>query len=390
MGVRFDKKREQWIADFQEAVIEGERRVGRRSRRFFRTKSEANDCCEEMTRRYQEEIDKPIIKVPTLQEAAQAYLDHHFVSKSPHYKHNEAQSLEYWLAVLGPNRLLTELAPMEIDDVLTNLLNAERAHTTVSKYRSTFNGLWKFCRKRRMVDFDIMADVMEIKKRPKRKVVALTPEQCETLMAFLSPPAKRCFLLLLHLGLRAGELFGDKRKGRRPMHVEDVDWESDAVLVFSNREEGETKGHSERWIPLDDVTRAIFREAGTGPAVGNVEYWWFRDQIEKAAQRSGMGHATVHQLRHSFCSMNIQAGVPEAVVSAWLGHKDSQITKRYTHLNRVLNDEYRGKIEIGGMSLALVPRFSASPKTTTPDFRLEIGGLSRKGSALPTGLEPVS
>ena len=379
MGVKhYEKRKLPWLADYRIVVIENGRKITKRGRRFFRTKLEARAYYEEMTLKYREDLEKPIINVPTLQEAAQMYLDNHFIRKSPNYKHVEAQRLEYWLAVLGPMRRLNEIAPMEVEDVLNTLLKAGRAHTTVAKYKQVFGTFWKFCTKRRLIDYDIMADVMEIVKRQKKIIKALTQEECETLMTFMSPPARRCFLLILHLGVRAGELFGDKRKGRRPMCVEDVDWDLDAVHIFSNELEGETKGHAERWIPLDDVARTLFREARSGPVTGDAEYWWFRDQIEKAAQRSGLGHATIHQLRHSFASMNIAAGVPELVVSAWLGHKDSTITKRYTHLNKVLNDKYRDKITIGEIGLAPVPRFSTLSKNKPSDFSLEIGGLQKK------------
>lgn len=372
-----NKKKSPWVADYQVVAVEAGQKISKRVRRYFRTKSEAKDCCDEMTRKYLADLEKPIISTSTIQSVAQMYLDHHFVRKSPNYKSNEAQRLEYWLAVLGPARSPMSIEVTEIENVLSTLLAAGRAHSTVAHYRAIFGSFWKFCLKRKFVDFDIMTDVMEIKKRPKRIIRALTDDQCNQLMAHMGLAAKRCILLFLHLGLRAGELFGDETKGRRPMCVEDVDWDKDAVLVFSNEQEGETKGHAERWLPLDDVTRTIFREAGSGPVVGDAEYWWFRDQMEKAAQRSGLGHATIHQLRHTFCSMNLANGVPEAVVSSWLGHKDSSITKRYTHLNEVLNEEYRDKITIGEMGLAPVPRFSTPSETTTPDFLMEIRGLQK-------------
>lgn len=390
MSVSFEKGRKRpWKADFQVVEVKHGQKITKRRRRYFRTKSEARACYDEMCRKYLDDLEKPLINVPTLQNAAQEYLDQHFVRKSPNYKHNEAQRLEYWLAVLKPHRLLTDILPVEIDRVLTVFLKANRAHTTVAKYRAAFQGLWKFCMRRRYVNYDLLADVSEIPRRPKRKIQALTEAQCEMLLAQMSLPARRCFLLLLHLGIRAGELFGDSRKGRRPMTVEDVDWERDAVHVFSNEEEGETKGHDDRWAPLDDVTRAIFAEVGHGPVCGDAEYWWFRDQMEKAAQRSGVGHATMHQLRHSFASINLANGVPEAVVQAWLGHKDSSITKRYTHLGEVLNEEYRGKIGIGETALAPVPRFLGIPKKANDSFPLKIATFQKNNVALPTGLEPV-
>ena len=51
-------------------------------------------------------------------------------------------------------------------------------------------------------------------------------------------------------------------------------------------------------------------------------------RLYRLAKISGAG---VHSLRHTFASINLQAGIPLVQVSQWLGHQDIQTTMIYSH-----------------------------------------------------------
>lgn len=71
-GVRKDDKRKlPWVADYEVVLIENGQKVVKRKRRFFLTKSEAQDCYEETRQRYLADLQKPITIDMTLQDAAQ-------------------------------------------------------------------------------------------------------------------------------------------------------------------------------------------------------------------------------------------------------------------------------------------------------------------------------
>ncbi len=42
------------------------------------------------------------------------------------------------------------------------------------------------------------------------------------------------------------------------------------------------------------------------------------------------GH--VHTFRHTFISLALTSGTPEAVVRAWVGHVDAETLRLYTHI----------------------------------------------------------
>jgi integrase len=51
-----------------------------------------------------------------------------------------------------------------------------------------------------------------------------------------------------------------------------------------------------------------------------------------AGAAMGFADGRLHSFRHSFCSVCADAGVPEQTLMAWLGHRDSNMVKRYYHL----------------------------------------------------------
>jgi len=51
-----------------------------------------------------------------------------------------------------------------------------------------------------------------------------------------------------------------------------------------------------------------------------------------AVKRAGLGHVRFHDLRHTFASHLIMAGVDLRTVQALMGHKTIQMTMRYSHL----------------------------------------------------------
>lgn len=68
----------------------------------------------------------------------------------------------------------------------------------------------------------------------------------------------------------------------------------------------------------------------TGAPLRNTN-WTYREW-RKAVEESGVGHTRVHDLRHTYASWLLQAGVPLAEVGKLLGHVSSQTTQRYAHL----------------------------------------------------------
>lgn len=63
-----------------------------------------------------------------------------------------------------------------------------------------------------------------------------------------------------------------------------------------------------------------------------VTKWTVSDKVKDAYRAVGLGHARLHDLRHSAASEMINAGVSLYVVGGVLGHKSAVSTARYAHL----------------------------------------------------------
>jgi integrase len=63
-----------------------------------------------------------------------------------------------------------------------------------------------------------------------------------------------------------------------------------------------------------------------------VTKWTASKEVKKALRQVGLGHARLHDLRHSAASEMINAGVDLYTVGGVLGHKSQVSTARYAHL----------------------------------------------------------
>lgn len=143
---------------------------------------------------------------------------------------------------------------------------------------------------------------------------------------------------------------GMRREELRRMVWGDVDWRGGVVRVPVS------KGKRPRAIPMSEKLREVLtaqrEKAGDRAHVfpgrlrkgqsGMRRGSWWNDAMKPlqaampaaftegmAAQATGRGW---HLFRHTFASRLVQAGVPIAKVSAWLGHTDIRTTMIYSHL----------------------------------------------------------
>lgn len=110
---------------------------------------------------------------------------------------------------------------------------------------------------------------------------------------------------------------------------------SDWVLAIPDTKNGEP-----RMVPIH--RRIIHLVRDHWPP--EVTKWTASKATKKALIATGLGHARLHDLRHSAASEMINAGVDLYTVGGVLGHKSSVSTARYAHLAQAKLREAVGKI----------------------------------------------
>ena len=71
----------------------------------------------------------------------------------------------------------------------------------------------------------------------------------------------------------------------------------------------------------------------------------FRDNYQKKLKEAGLGHHTIHALRHMFATRALETGINIKVVSQILGHASVQITMdTYSHVLPEYQSEAMNKI----------------------------------------------
>lgn len=173
----------------------------------------------------------------------------------------------------------------------------------------------------------------------------LTKAELDKVCAHLSPEWARLARFLAYTGLRWGEAVGLQSKR--------IDRERGMILVAEvwDDKAGEMKpypkGKRRRSVPvpgwvmdgLKDADPVLPSPRGKRPAIRN-----FRRALDDAADAARIERFRVHDLRHTYSSWLVQAGVPLEEVRKLLGHTSVQTTQRYAHLADTPTDSILGAL----------------------------------------------
>jgi integrase len=136
-------------------------------------------------------------------------------------------------------------------------------------------------------------------------------------------------LLALNTGLRRGELFA--------LTWADLDLTAGLMLTVRG---GSAKSGITRYVPLNSEAATVlraWRDASTSthlvfPGPRGEPMFSLKTSWQKIAEAAKLTAFTFHDLRHTFASKLVQAGVDLNTVRELLGHSDIKMTLRYAHL----------------------------------------------------------
>ncbi len=154
----------------------------------------------------------------------------------------------------------------------------------------------------------------------------LAKDECDRLIEVCDKHLKPIVIAALHTGMRKGEILGLK--------WDNVDLKHGFILL------DRTKNGERREIPISQTLKSVlqgiirrldvpfvFYDTETGKPFRNVQR-----SFNSALKRAKISDFRFHDLRHTFASQLVMAGIDLTTVRELLGHKTLTMTLRYAHL----------------------------------------------------------
>jgi integrase len=199
---------------------------------------------------------------------------------------------------------------------------------TVNRLVATLKHMFSKAEEWDMVEEDVLKRVRKVRllEENNQRLRYLSLEESQALLKACSSELRPIVTTALSTGMRKSEILG--------LTWDQVDLKHGFTLL------DRTKNGSRREIPINRTLRAtlqglprrlgvpwVFSEARTGKPPRDVG-----KAFSAALRRSGIDDFRFHDLRHTFASHLVMAGVDLVTVKELLGHKSLAMTLRYAHL----------------------------------------------------------
>ena len=187
----------------------------------------------------------------------------------------------------------------------------------------TLSHLFNFCIEKGYAEKNPCADIKKLNQNSRLKT--LSDSDIKKLIEGAANKLTRDLItFLIYTGCRKGEALNLK--------WENVDLENGIIAIKG------TKTQHDRHIPisnaLDAILRAIERPQGIIYVFNRngVKLTDFKRSFHTACRNAGLKDLRIHDLRHVFASKMVMNGTSLYITGELLGHRTTQMTKRYSHL----------------------------------------------------------
>ena len=225
-------------------------------------------------------------------------------------------------------RAAADVTPQDIERRLAELGEEGRKPATLNRYRALLSLTYSLAVRNGKVSVN-PARLVRLRKENNARVRFLDAQEEATLRAKIRetwPNREPEFDLALHTGMRRGEQYR--------LRWQDVNLRTGIITIPLSK-------HGEkRHVPINSAARAALealksRKDGSGfvcpgPTEARGRDWqrWFEETVRAA----GIVDFRWHDLRHTFASRLVMAGVDLRTVQELMGHKAISMTVRYSHL----------------------------------------------------------
>ena len=167
---------------------------------------------------------------------------------------------------------------------------------------------------------------VKLLREDNRRLRYLTKDEIVRLIAVSRGNLKPIITVAVNTGMRRGEIFD--------LHWSHVDLKNRIIEV------GDPKNGDPRFIPINETLmealQRLPRRIDTPfvfPGKDGGRLTDIKKAFSGARERAGLDDIRLHDLRHTFASHLVMAGVDLMTVKELLGHKSTKMTERYSHLS---------------------------------------------------------
>mgnify|MGYP003386587784 FL=1 len=228
----------------------------------------------------------------------------------------------------GDGTPLADITPRLIVEYKNQLFAAELAPASVNRHLATLKKAfnlalreWEWCQRN-----PVLSVSMERESNGRDRWLTLDEEG--RLLAACAPWLRDVVQFALGTGMRMGEILALSWRG--------VDLTRRTVMVF------QSKNGERRTIPLNQTILSLLKERGTLRSLSTdlvfpskthtaLESGHLRRAFRLALKKARIEEFHFHDLRHTFATRLVQAGVELYKVQRLLGHKSPMMTQRYAH-----------------------------------------------------------
>ena len=203
----------------------------------------------------------------------------------------------------------------------------------------TLSNFFNFCIERNYIDKNPAFKIKKLNELSRLKT--LSDEDIQKLISGATNKLTRDLItFLIYTGCRKGEALNLK--------WDDVDLQNNVIAVKG------TNTKYDRYIPISKPLKSILGGIEkiqdclyvfniNGAKIGN-----FRKSFTTACRNAGLKDLRIHDLRHVFASKMVMNGTSLYITGELLGHRTTQMTKRYSHLvpdtlKKAVDDVWGGK-----------------------------------------------
>jgi integrase len=259
---------------------------------------------------------------PRFEDIAEEYLRYYQANRRPRSAERHEMAYRALKPFFGGKRL-ADITPLLIERYKRVRKDQKRSEVTVNRELAFLKNLFTQAITWGKATENPVKQV-RLFREDNARTRFLTEEEEASLLAYCNAQLKPLVITALHTGFRKSELLSLKWGN--------IDFRHHLIKV----EAAYTKTHEARSVPMSETLTATLKRlkisATTDAATSVFGYRQMTKTFARAVQRAGIANFTFHDLRHTFASRLVMAGVDLATIKELMGHKQITMTLRYAHL----------------------------------------------------------